>query len=117
MGILSLLDEESRMPSGSDASFLNKIHTTFGVPKHEQYYKKPRFARTSFTICHFACDVTYESEGFLDRNKDNVPDEMMEVVTNSKLQFLVDMINKVERDVIFTYLTPNYLTSLRKNTW
>lgn len=89
------------MPSGADSSFLNKLHTNFGTPKHEQYFKKPRFARTSFTICHFACDVTYESEGFLDKNKDNVPDEMMDVIMSSKLTFMVEMLKKVELDVSF----------------
>jgi myosin-5 len=96
IGVLSLLDEEARLPGGKDENFLNKLHSNFGVPKHEQYYKKPRFARTSFTICHYACDVTYDSEGFIDKNKDSVPDELMEVVMTSQFEFMVDMIKQAE---------------------
>ena len=54
--------------------------------------KKSRFGNTSFTICHYALDVTYESEGFLEKNRDTVPDEQMEVLLNTSNELLKQML-------------------------
>ncbi|SPQ21690.1 f36054dd-c434-4b23-9562-195b3fc98079 [Thermothielavioides terrestris] len=87
LGILSLLDEESRLPMGSDEQFVTKLHHNFGSDKHK-FYKKPRFGKSSFTVCHYAIDVTYESEGFIEKNRDTVPDEHMAVLRASTNKFL-----------------------------
>lgn len=87
LGILSLLDEESRLPMGSDESFVTKLHHNFGTEKHS-FYKKPRFGKSAFTVCHYAVDVTYESEGFIEKNRDTVPDEHLENLRNTNNSFL-----------------------------
>ncbi|KAG9786070.1 myosin-2, partial [Aureobasidium melanogenum] len=92
LGILSLLDEESRLPMGSDEQFVNKLHHHFAGDK-QKFYKKPRFGKSAFTVCHYALDVTYESDGFIDKNRDTVPDEQMEVLKKSTNPFLVEVLN------------------------
>ncbi|KAL2151998.1 hypothetical protein VTH82DRAFT_5182 [Thermothelomyces myriococcoides] len=92
LGILSLLDEESRLPMGSDEQFVTKLHHNFGSDKHK-FYKKPRFGKSSFTICHYAVDVTYESEGFIEKNRDTVPDEHMAVLRASTNKFLCSVLD------------------------
>ncbi|KAH6626363.1 P-loop containing nucleoside triphosphate hydrolase protein [Chaetomium sp. MPI-SDFR-AT-0129] len=87
LGILSLLDEESRLPMGSDEQFVNKLHHNYAADKHK-FYKKPRFGKSTFTVCHYAVDVTYESEGFIEKNRDTVPDEHMAVLRASTNKFL-----------------------------
>nr|RBQ85760.1 hypothetical protein FVER53263_07789 [Fusarium verticillioides] len=87
MGILSLLDEESRLPMGSDEQFVTKLHHNFTPDKHK-FYKKPRFGKSAFTVCHYAIDVTYESEGFIEKNRDTVPDEHMAVLRATSNEFL-----------------------------
>ncbi|KAF2490309.1 myosin-2 [Lophium mytilinum] len=87
MGVLSLLDEESRLPMGSDEQFVTKLHHNFAADK-QKFYKKPRFGKSAFTICHYAIDVTYESDGFIEKNRDTVPDEHMEVLRSSNNKFL-----------------------------
>lgn len=87
LGILSLLDEESRLPMGTDEQFVTKLHHNFSGDK-SKFYKKPRFGKSSFTVCHYAVDVTYESEGFIEKNRDTVPDEHMEVLRSTNNQFL-----------------------------
>lgn len=92
LGILSLLDEESRLPSGSDQSFLNKLFSQFErKPEYKSAFKKPRFGHTSFTVCHYALDVTYEVEGFLDKNKDTVPDELLALLQATSNSFLKEV--------------------------
>lgn len=91
LGVLSLLDEESRLPMGSDEQFVTKLHHNFAADKHK-FYKKPRFGRSTFTVCHYAIDVTYESDGFIEKNRDTVPDEHMEIIAASTNQFLGEML-------------------------
>jgi myosin V len=92
LGVLSLLDEESRLPMGSDEQFVTKLHHNFAAGK-QKFYKKPRFGKSAFTICHYAIDVTYESDGFIDKNRDTVPDEHMEVMRQSTNSFLVEVLD------------------------
>lgn len=92
LGVLSLLDEESRLPMGSDEQFVIKLHHHFASDK-QKFYKKPRFGKSAFTVCHYALDVTYESDGFIDKNRDTVPDEQMEVLRKSTNAFLIEVLD------------------------
>lgn len=93
LGVLSLLDEESRLPAGTDESFVNKLHANFGSGKPKDFpYQKPRFGKSSFTVCHYAVDVTYDSEGFIEKNRDTVPDEHLELLKASTNPFLTEVL-------------------------
>lgn len=102
LGVLSLLDEESRLPMGSDEQFVMKLHQNYGGDKHK-FFKKPRFGKSAFTVCHYAIDVTYESEGFIEKNRDTVPDEHMAVLRASSNDFLKSVLDAAasvrEKDV------------------
>lgn len=91
LGVLALLDEESRLPMGSDEQFVTKLHHNFAGDK-QAFYKKPRFGKSAFTICHYAVDVTYESDGFIEKNRDTVPDEHQEVLRQTSSPFLREML-------------------------
>lgn len=93
MGVLALLDEESRMPSGSDATFLQKLYQQLIKPETKDVFKKPRFGNTAFTIAHYALDVTYEAEGFIEKNRDTVPDEHLALLTTTKNVFLKEVLD------------------------
>ncbi|KAI7889170.1 P-loop containing nucleoside triphosphate hydrolase protein, partial [Mucor mucedo] len=94
LGILSLLDEESRLPSGSDQGFVQKLYSNFEGPNFKNYFKKPRFSNNAFTIAHYALDVQYEAESFIDKNKDTVPDEHLALLQGSDFDFLTDVLDK-----------------------
>lgn len=93
LGVMALLDEESRLPSGTDQSFLQKLHNQLGKPENAKVYKKPRFGNSAFTIAHYALDVTYEVEGFLEKNRDTVPDEHMALLQSTKNAFLKEVLD------------------------
>ena len=99
LGVLALLDEESRLPSGSDASFLQKLYQQLAKPETKNVFKKPRFGNSAFTIAHYAQDVTYEVEGFIEKNRDTVPDEHLALLASTKNDFL--------KEVLETALTSN----------
>lgn len=43
-------------------------------------------------MCHYAHEVEYDAEGFIDKNKDTVPDEILNMLQHSDSKFLVDML-------------------------
>ncbi|KAI9312624.1 P-loop containing nucleoside triphosphate hydrolase protein [Dichotomocladium elegans] len=94
LGILSLLDEESRLPSGNDKGFCQKLYTSFNTPDMEKYFKKPRFSNEAFTIAHYAHDVEYQAENFIEKNKDTVPEEHLALLNSSEFEFLKEMLDK-----------------------
>ncbi|EMD34514.1 hypothetical protein CERSUDRAFT_117358 [Gelatoporia subvermispora B] len=93
LGVMALLDEESRLPSGTDQSFLQKLNNQLVKPENAKVYKKPRFGNSAFTIAHYALDVTYEVEGFLEKNRDTVPDEHMALLMATKNAFLKEVLD------------------------
>ncbi|KAF8930467.1 Myosin type-2 heavy chain 1 [Dissophora ornata] len=92
LGVLALLDEESRMPSGSDQSWCNKLLMQLGTEKHKKWFTKPRFSNSAFTISHYAHDVTYDCDGFLEKNRDTLPDELLNLIKNSDNEFLEEVL-------------------------
>ncbi|ORZ15681.1 P-loop containing nucleoside triphosphate hydrolase protein [Absidia repens] len=98
LGILSLLDEESRLPAGSDQAFIQKLYNNFDKQEFESHFKKPRFSNDAFTISHYAHDVQYETENFLDKNKDSVPEEHLAVLKSTEFGFLKEVLEKATSD-------------------
>ncbi|KAJ2465559.1 Myosin type-2 heavy chain 1, partial [Coemansia sp. RSA 2337] len=108
---------ESRLEQGSDRTFTEKLYRQFVDTSNTitsagskrapsatttatasasstadvSYFRKPRFSNTAFTIRHYAHDVTYEGDGFLEKNKDTVPDEILELLCSSSFGFLGDL--------------------------
>ena len=93
LGVLALLDEESRLPAGTDASFLQKLYSQLDKPANKDTFKKPRFGTTAFTIAHYALDVTYEADGFLEKNRDTVPDEQLALLASTRNTFMKEVLD------------------------
>uniref|UniRef100_A0A3Q2ZND0 Unconventional myosin-Va n=1 Tax=Hippocampus comes TaxID=109280 RepID=A0A3Q2ZND0_HIPCM len=89
MGVLDLLDEECRMPKGSDDSWAQKLYNTH--LKTCSLFEKPRMSNRAFIIQHFADKVEYQCEGFLEKNKDTVNEEQIKVLKASKFDLLVEL--------------------------
>ncbi|XP_076679320.1 dilute class unconventional myosin isoform X2 [Andrena cerasifolii] len=85
LGILDLLDEECRMPKGSDSSWAEKLYAKCGRSKH---FERPRFGTSAFLIHHFADLVRYETVGFLEKNRDTVIEEQVDVLRNGNNKLL-----------------------------
>ncbi|VVA98280.1 unnamed protein product [Arabis nemorensis] len=65
LGLLSLLDEESTFPNGTDLTLANKLK------QHLHSNSCFRGDREKlFTVVHYAGEVTYETTGFLEKNRD-----------------------------------------------
>uniref|UniRef100_A0A8B9DNP4 Myosin VIIB n=1 Tax=Anser cygnoides TaxID=8845 RepID=A0A8B9DNP4_ANSCY len=86
MNIISLIDEESKFPKGTDATMLIKINSLHG--KSKVYIPPKSDHDTKFGINHFAGAVFYESKGFLGKNRDTLSANIMQMVHSSKNKFL-----------------------------
>ncbi|KAJ4849765.1 hypothetical protein Tsubulata_012029 [Turnera subulata] len=84
-GIIALLDEACMFPRSTHETFAQKLYQTF---KNHKRFSKPKLARSDFTICHYAGDVTYQTELFLDKNKDYVVAEHQALLSASTCSFV-----------------------------
>ncbi|GAB1606866.1 myosin-IIIb-like [Argonauta hians] len=81
MGLLALLDEESLFPKGTDQSLTAKFHQNIKCPA----YIKPRAEQNlNFTIEHYAGKVEYQTTGFLEKNRDRLPTEVIHLFRMSR---------------------------------
>ncbi|KAJ3151270.1 cytochrome c oxidase subunit 1 [Geranomyces variabilis] len=94
-GILSLLDEETKFPKGTDESWLSKIDAAHAK---QPFYVKARTQKGVFGIKHYAGDVTYSVASFLDKNRDAIQEELYEVVRASKIPYIAKIFPTVEKD-------------------
>ncbi|XP_029010006.1 unconventional myosin-Va-like isoform X2 [Betta splendens] len=95
LGILDLLDEECKMPKGSDDTWAQKLYNT--LLKQNAHFDKPRLSNRAFIIHHFADKVEYQCEGFLEKNKDTVNEEQINVLKNSKFNLLLKLFEDDEK--------------------
>ncbi|XP_048023808.1 unconventional myosin-Va isoform X2 [Megalobrama amblycephala] len=95
MGVLDLLDEECKMPKGSDDSWAQKLYNTH--LKTCALFEKPRMSNKAFIIQHFADKVEYQCDGFLEKNKDTVNEEQIHVLKASKFDLLVELFQDEEK--------------------
>ncbi|PIN25170.1 Myosin class V heavy chain [Handroanthus impetiginosus] len=87
-GIIALLDEACMFPKSTHETFAQKMYQTY---KGHKRFSKPKLARTDFTINHYAGDVTYQADQFLDKNKDYVVAEHQALLTESKCSFVANL--------------------------
>ncbi|XP_020239201.1 myosin-11 isoform X1 [Cajanus cajan] len=87
-GIIALLDEACMFPKSTHETFSNKLYQTF---KNHKRFIKPKLSRTNFTISHYAGEVQYQSDQFLDKNKDYVVAEHQDLLSASKCSFVAGL--------------------------
>ncbi|KAL7032575.1 hypothetical protein ACKWTF_007349 [Chironomus riparius] len=80
LGLLSLIDEENRFPKSSDRTLIDKFHAVI----KSKYYQKPKSNVLSFAIHHYAGRVVYNAEGFLEKNKNFLPPEVVQLIRGSQ---------------------------------
>ncbi|XP_068459809.1 unconventional myosin-Va-like [Clinocottus analis] len=95
LGVLDLLDEECKMPKGSDDTWAQKMYNT--LLKQKALFDKPRLSNRAFIIHHFADKVEYQCEGFLEKNRDTVNAEQINALKKSKVDWLLKLFEDDEK--------------------
>ncbi|CAM4341932.1 unnamed protein product [Lepidochelys olivacea] len=86
MNIISLIDEESKFPKGTDATMLHKLNSQHKL--NTNYIPPKNNHETQFGINHFAGVVYYETKGFLEKNRDTLHGDIIQLVHSSKNKFI-----------------------------
>ncbi|XP_034041694.1 unconventional myosin-X [Thalassophryne amazonica] len=92
LGMLALINEESRFPKGTDYTLLEKLHSRHAT---NSYYVKPRVTDHQFGIKHYAGEVLYDVRGILEKNRDTFRDDILFILKDSRLDFIYDLFERV----------------------
>ncbi|KAI7982475.1 Myosin-11 [Camellia lanceoleosa] len=94
-GIIALLDEACMFPKSTHETFSQKLYQTFKLHKR---FIKPKLSLTDFTIAHYAGEVVYQSDQFLDKNKDYLVPEHQDLLCSSKCSFVAGLFPPLPRE-------------------
>ncbi|KJE89349.1 myosin IIIA, variant [Capsaspora owczarzaki ATCC 30864] len=90
IGIFAVLDEESHFPRASDQSFIAKLTYQFG--KHPYFIKHPKLGTDAFIVNHFASRVSYDATFFLEKNRDTVPEAILQLLRSTNVSLLDEIL-------------------------
>jgi myosin V len=111
-GILSMLDEECRLPKGSDKSFTSKLNKKFNNNKY--FITNKKFNNEKISINHYAGQVVYETENFCEKNKNVVSNEINNLLENININFKKNSNVSLLKSKSISYLFKNQLKELVK---
>ncbi|PFX28944.1 Myosin-IIIa [Stylophora pistillata] len=81
IGLLALLDEESRFPKATDFTLVEKFNKKIDCAYYEQPKENDVFP--SFVIAHYAGRVKYDATNFLEKNRDTLSPDIIHVLRSS----------------------------------
>uniref|UniRef100_A0A452YL68 Myosin-J heavy chain n=2 Tax=Aegilops tauschii subsp. strangulata TaxID=200361 RepID=A0A452YL68_AEGTS len=84
-GIIALLDETCMLRNSNHEIFAEKLYQKF---KDNPHFSRPKFSRSDFTIHHYAGNVTYQTDLFLDKNIDYAVNEHQDLLHASTCPFV-----------------------------
>ncbi|KAG6634503.1 myosin-2-like [Carya illinoinensis] len=90
LGLLSLLDEESNFPKATDLTFASKLKEHLNS---NSCFKGERGG--AFRICHYAGEVLYDTNGFLEKNRDRLHSDSIQLLISCSCQPLQLFASKV----------------------
>ncbi|KAJ4843468.1 hypothetical protein Tsubulata_006796 [Turnera subulata] len=90
LGLLSLLDEESNFPKATDLTLANKLK------QHLNSYPCFKGEKGSaFCVSHYAGEVVYDTNGFLEKNRDPLHSDFTQLLSSSGRQLAQLFASKV----------------------
>ena len=105
-GLLPLLENQAKLNTlASDMKFVRSSQKEF---KDHPCYKKPRSDDAAFTVTHFAGEVYYDANGFLDKNNDSLQGDMVELFNVQSTPFIGNVLG-IRPAVLADPSEPGYL--------
>lgn len=94
-GILKILDDQSVFPQATDQKFFDMVAQTY---KSHEYFVRPPLWKEDFAVKHYAAEVKYNTKDWLEKNKDVLRDDIIDVLAQSKLEFVAKTICPEKKD-------------------
>uniref|UniRef100_A0A3Q4MVZ9 Unconventional myosin-X-like n=1 Tax=Neolamprologus brichardi TaxID=32507 RepID=A0A3Q4MVZ9_NEOBR len=88
LGMLALINEESRFPKGTDYTLLEKLHSRHAVSPHAH-------VKTYMSFWFSFPQVLYDVRGILEKNRDTFRDDILFILKDSRLDFIYDLFERV----------------------
>ena len=104
IGIFSCLDEDSVMPKATDKSFTEKLNSLW-ENKTNKY--TPARTRQGFILTHYAAEVEYSTEGWLEKNKDPLNDNLTRLLSASEDEHIANLFSDCVDEVDEPYSPRN----------
>lgn len=82
-------------PGGNDANYLHKLNSSL---QKNSAYEASRFKSLTFDLKHFAEKVTYEVEGWVQKNKDTMYDDLVVEMEKSTLDLMKQLFSDKEKN-------------------
>ncbi len=108
IGILSCLDEECIMPKATDLTFTEKVQNLWetprgGSPIHagSAKFRATRFGQ-GFVVKHYAGDVEYRTQGWLEKNKDPINEAVARLLAQSEVPSIATLFSEYAEDTAST---------------
>ncbi|NWW85362.1 MYO15 protein, partial [Rhynochetos jubatus] len=92
-GILCILDDQTSLTQATDHTFLQKCHYHHG---NSPWYTKPKLPLPVFTVKHYAGPVTYQVHKFLNKNRDQLRPEVLDIFSQSHLKVVSHIFQKAK---------------------
>ncbi len=99
-GILSILDEQCMLSQYTDQSFISCVYDNCMIDADDNPFHADsrQVANGLFSIQHYAGHVEYDSCGFLEKNKDELPKETIDFLLSSTNYFLLKLAKIMDSD-------------------
>ncbi|XP_070409343.1 myosin-IIIa isoform X1 [Nothobranchius furzeri] len=88
MGLLSLLDEESRFPQATDQTLVEKFEDNLKT----KTFWRPKRVDLGFGIHHYAGKVIYNAAGFLSKNRETLPADIILLLRSSENEIICKLV-------------------------
>lgn len=96
IGLISLLDEESNFPKATDTTFANKLKQYLNA---NPCFRGERIG--AFSVRHYAGEVHYETNGFLEKNRDILQSDSIQLLLSCSgrlpQSFASGMLNQLQK--------------------
>ncbi|XP_064007807.1 myosin XVB [Pogoniulus pusillus] len=92
-GILCILDDQTALTQATDHTFLQKCHYHH---ENSPWYTKPKLPLPVFTVKHYAGPVTYQVHKFLNKNRDQLRPEVLDIFSQSRLKVVSHIFQKAK---------------------
>lgn len=100
LGIIALMNDHLRQPRGTEEALVNKFRTNHQKKGTElnPHIDFPKVKRTQFVINHYAGSVTYETVGFMEKHRDTLQKDLLDLIQSSSIDMLPELF--IENDSV-----------------
>ncbi|KAF3854941.1 hypothetical protein F7725_022996 [Dissostichus mawsoni] len=97
--IINKINTALQFPQGTDRSWLQKL---FKYLDANPLFEKPRLSNEAFVIQHFADKVEYQCRGFLEKNRDTLYEELVDILRVSEFSFVANFFQEEKQKPVTT---------------